>query len=174
MHHTYVCESDPQDVCIMHAYACACMMGITPTHPCAVPMGVPTHTHRYIHVCMSRYVHSVGYPPTTHVPTRTYHCVYTYVYMQVPVLPTHAMVLVCAWASTRGCLCGARCGGPRLLLRRVAPLPRLSPIQYCEGVCRRAALRASVSLRYHHIHVTLRTWILHQPLTSHPSSRPRP
>lgn len=43
-----------------------------------------------------------GYPPTTHVPTRTYHCVYTYVYMRVPVLPTQAVGLVYAWVLRGG------------------------------------------------------------------------
>ena len=44
-----------------------------------------------MHVCLSTYTawgtHHHMYP---HVPTCTYHRVYTYVYMQVPVLPAHA------------------------------------------------------------------------------------
>ena len=44
--------------------------------------------------------------PTTGVPTRTYHCVYTYAYMQVPVLPTHARGLV-RGGYYEGYLCGA-------------------------------------------------------------------
>ena len=84
------------------------------------------------------------------VPTRTYHCVCTYVYRQVPVLPTVRRGLR-AWVSTRGCLCG----GP---LWRVAfaalpcsvppsppspPLPPLCPLYY-EWVPARSALCASV------------------------------
>lgn len=70
-------------------------MDITPCLPmCHTHVGYPPiHIGTYTYVCPPR-THSVGYRPTTHVPTRTYHCVYTYVYMQVPVLPTHAIGLV--------------------------------------------------------------------------------
>lgn len=106
-----------------HVYACACMMGIAPTHLCATTrMGYPPiHIGTYTYVC-PLCTHSMGCPPTTRVPTRTYHCVYTYVYMWVPVIPTHAMGLVCAWVL-RGAPMRYLRGGSLLHVRRVAPPP---------------------------------------------------
>ena len=68
-----------------------------PMPMCRTRMGYPPiHIGTYTYVYPCTYT-ACGYPPSHCVPTRTYHCVYTYTYMQVPVVPTHAQGLVCAW-----------------------------------------------------------------------------
>lgn len=129
-----------------HAHACVHMMDITPTHPCAVPIWgyPPIHIGTYTYVCLLC-THSVGYPPTTHVPTRTYHCAYTYVYMQVPVLLTRAMVLVCAWVLRGGTyVVGALRISCAAQPCSVTPsLPALVTTSGCLGAARCGRLRAS-------------------------------
>lgn len=128
--------------CVMHVsscvYVCIHMMGTTPTHSRCVPylMGYPPiHIGTYVYVCACTHTAWGTHPPC--VPTCTYHCVYTYVYMQVPVLPAVRMG-PCAWASTREYLCGGLCGGSRLRLYRVASPPAVPPLllRVCAGAQR--------------------------------------
>ena len=80
---------------VMHASSCVCVCirhAYTPTHSWCVsyPMGYPPiriGTYMYVWPC----THTAWGTYPLCVPTRTYHCVCTYVYVQVPVLPTHAL-----------------------------------------------------------------------------------
>ena len=120
-----------------HVYAWVYIMDITLTHPCVLPYpyGVPTHTHGYIHVCMSTVYTQRGVPTHhvySHVHTTVYipMCICRYLYYP----PMHRSR---AHGRLRGVPCEARCGGPRLLLHRVASLHPSTP-----PVLRRCATRS--------------------------------
>lgn len=172
MHHTYVCESDSHDACtIMRMQAHAWWASHIPTYA-LYPYGVPTHTHRYIHVCMSTvYTQRAGtHPPRA--PARTYHCVYTYVYM-----PGTCTTHPCVWARAHGRLRRGTYAGPlwwtafAVAPCSVTPLPASPP-----SLSTRVCLRASAPTGLHRplIRAILRAWILHRLRASHPSSSPRP
>ena len=131
---------------IMHASSCVCLCIAdelpTDAHAYAPYLyGVPTHTHRYIHVCMSQYIHSVRVPTTTrcthtYIPLRIYLCVYAGTCTTYP----------CAWAgacagTTRVCLCGGA------LWLVIAVEPCSSPASPPRRLRRCAAAGARMPLR---------------------------
>lgn len=126
-----------------HVYAWVCMMGITPCIPRRhTHMGYPPiHIGTYMYVCLCTYTAWGIRPPPVypHVHTTVYipMCI-----CQVPVLPTHATVLVCAWVLRGGTYAVVRYGF-RVRARRVAPpSPPASPPSCTTRERPRAAPRA--------------------------------
>lgn len=135
---------------MMYASSCVCVCihdghhTYTPMRPYPVAYP-PIHIGTYTYVCTEPYTAWGTYPPCTHtyIPPCTYPCVYTR-YLYYPPMRMGP----CAWASTRGYLCGACCGGPRLLSRRVAsPSPVLRV-----GAARSAARAQGLALPPHPCH----------------------